>query len=234
MKKLLSLTILGLIAVSCSSSIDGEGAATAQKNFTVDQIADLDLACNCNVTIIPGNEVGVKVESHQNLIDNLKVEAKAGELKISENTNVDNYSAYDVFVYVTRDLKNIEFAKQTAAKVSGTLNVDNIEIEVKDQAKVDDFFLITNNMRLKVKNQASVKLKGTSMSLIYEGDNQSNADLFDFETNDAQIEISDNAVLNLNSRKSIAGTAKGNSIINYLGEPSKNTKIADNAQVNKK
>lgn len=230
MKKLLILPLF-VLAASCSSSIDGEGAATEQKSFTVDQISKLEIGCNCNVTLIPGNEIGVKVESHQNINDNLTVEAKNGSLKIGESKNVNQYSAYDVFVYVTRDLKEIELLKQTNLKVSGTLNVDDLQIETTNQAKIDEATVITNNFKLSAYDQSSVRLKGTSVSLVYKGENQSNAELFGFETNDAQVFTNDNAILKLNSRNSLSGSAKGNSVISYLGEPQKDTKIADNAQV---
>lgn len=234
MKKILILTLTVITLASCSSSLDGEGVATAQKSFTVDHITNLDVSCNCNITLIPGNEVGVKVESHQNIVDNLLVEANKGTVSITESSKVNQYSAYDVFVYVTRDLKEVEFSEQATVKVSGTLNVDDLAMEVNDQVKLEDVYLITNNFKLSVYDQASVRLKGTSISLIYNGKNQSKAELFDFETNDAQAYTTDNAVLNINSRKSIAGSAKGNSVITYMGEPTKDTKIADNAQVVKK
>lgn len=234
MNKFLALSLLGFSMMSCSSSIDGEGAATAQQSFTVDQINELNIACNCNVTLIPGNEIGVKVESHQNIIDNLKVEGKSGTLNISENKSIGQYSAYDVFVYVTRDLKDIDVSKQTNLKVSGTLNVDDLEIEASEQSKIDDTYLITNNLKLSVYDQSAVKLQGTALALIYKGSNQSQGDLFAYESNDAQINVSDNAILNINSRKSLAGSAKGNAVVTYVGEPSKDTKISDNAQVIKK
>jgi len=234
MKRILALSLLGFTVISCSSAIEGEGAATAQQAFTVDQINELNVACNCNITLIPGNEVGVKVESHQNIIDNLKVEGKNGKLNISENKSVGQFSAYDVFVYVTRDLKDIEVSKQTALKVSGTLNVDDLEIEASEQAKIDNTFLITNNLKLSVYDQAAVTLQGTALALVYKGSNQSQGDLFAYESNDAQINVSDNAILNINSRKSLAGSAKGNAVVTYMGEPSKDTKISDNAQVIKK
>ena len=234
MKKTFALSLIGITLLSCSTSLDGEGVATAQKNFTVDQITELDISCNCNVTLIPGNTVGVKIESHQNIIDNLKVEASKGSVKIDENKQVGQFSAYDVFVYVTRDLKEIEINKQTALKVSGTLNVDDLIIETNDQSKISDTYLITNNLKLTTSDQSYNQLNGTSISLVYKGENQSKSDLFTFETNDAQVFISDNAILNINSRKSLAGSAKGNSVVTYIGEPSKDTKISDNAQVLKK
>ena len=234
MNKLLTFTFLGLALTACSSSIDGEGTATSEKAFTVDQISNLNVSCNCTVTVVPGAEVGVKVESHQNIIDNLKVEGKNGKLTISENKQVGEVSAYDVFVYVTRDFKEIEVKKQTLLNVSGTLTVDDLNMKASDQAKVDKLNLITNNLKLAVTDQAVVNISGSSVALIYKGSNQSQANLFDLETNDAQIFTSDNAILEINSRKSLSGSAKGNSIVTYIGDPSKDTKVTDNAQVIKK
>lgn len=234
MKKTLTLSFLGLILFSCSSSIDGEGAAVEQKSFTVDHISNIEVKCNCNVTLIPGNEVGVKIESHQNIIDNLEVESKKGNLTIKESKDVNEFSAYDVFVYVTRDLNEISLKGQTIINVSGTLAVDDLNMKTSNQAKVERFNLITNNLKLSTSDQSFVTLTGSSISLIYKGSNQSKVNLFDFETNDAQVYTSDNAILDINSRKSLAGSAKGNSIITYVGEPQKSTKVSDNAQVIKK
>ena len=234
MNKLLTFTFLGLALTACSSSIDGDGAATSEKSFTVDQISNLNVSCNCTVSIVPGAEVGVKVESHQNIIDNLKVEGKNGKLSISEDKQVGEVSAYDVFIYVTRDLKEIDVKKQTLLNVSGTLAVDDLNMKVNDQAKVDKLNLITNNLKLSVADQAVVNITGSSVALIYKGSNQSQANLFDFETNDAQIFTSDNAILEINSRKSLSGSVKGNSVVTYIGEPVKSTKISDNGRIEKK
>ena len=122
----------------------------------------------------------------------------------------------------------------SALKVSGTLNVDDLVIEANDQSKIADTYIITNNLKLSAFDQAFINLQGTSISLVYKGENQSKGDLFTFETNDAQVYTSENATLNINSRKSLAGSVKGNSIVTYVGEPSKDTKISDNAQVVKK
>ena len=234
MNKFLAFSFLGFALTACSSSIDGEGVATSEKTFTVDQITNLNVACNCNVSVIPGAEVGVKVESHQNIIDNLQVEGKNGKLSIKENKQVGEVSAYDVFVYVTRDLKEIELNKQTLLTASGTLAVDDLNMKLKDQAKVDKLNVITNNLKLAVTDQAAANITGSSIALIYKGSNQSQANLFGFETNDAQVFTSDNAILEINSRKSLSGSVKGNSVVTYMGDPTKDTKITDNAQVIKK
>lgn len=234
MKNLLIIFSFSLLALSCSSSVDGEGAATAHRDYTAGKIVDLTVDCNCNVTLVPGNKIGIKVETHQNLIDNLKVEAKNGVLKISENSAVNKYSAYDVFVYITRDLKELKINKQTNLKVSGTLNVDGITITTGDQSKIAQTYLITNNIKLNTNDQSSVALEGTALALRLRTYGQAKNDLTKFEVNDVEFISDDNATADINARKSLVGTAKGSSVINYLNEPFKDTKVAGKAQVVKK
>lgn len=234
MKKIILLGFLGLVATSCSSSIDGEGAATAQKEYTADNIKDLSVSCNCNVILVPGNKSGVKVESHQNIIDNLEVEAKNNTVSIKEKSNVDQYSAYDLYVYVTRDLEKIDVNKQTSLTTSGTLNVDELEMNVADQARINQTYLITNNFNLKADDQSNVMLEGTAGTMKVKAYGESKLNLFKYEVNEANFTTDDNALLDINARQTLYGSAKGNSIVNFMGDPNKDTKIADRAQVLKK
>ncbi len=234
MKNALFIFIASLLLVSCSSSIDGDGPATAQRDYTADKVINLTVNCNCNVTLVPGNKVGIKVETHQNLIDNLKVEAKNGVLKIAESSSVNQFSAYDIYIYITRDLKEITLNKQTNLKVSGTLNVDGLTITANDQSKIAQSYIITNNIKLNTNDQSVVALEGTALSMRLRAYGQSKSDLLKYEINDVEFITDDNALVDVNVRKSLVGTAKGSSILVYLNEPFKDTKVADKAQIVKK
>ena len=234
MKKALLLGLLTFVVTSCSSTIDGDGVATAQKEYTASSIKDLNVSCNCNVILVPGNKTGVKVESHQNIIDNLVVDAKNNSLDITEKSNVDQYSAYDIYVYVTRDLEKLKIDKQTSLTTSGTLNVDELALEVNDQAKINQTFLITNNFDLKADDQSNIMLEGTAGTMKVKAYGEAKLNLFKYEVNEADITTDDNALLDVNARQTLYGSAKGNSIVNFMGDPKKDTKITDRAQVLKK
>lgn len=234
MKKIILSIFTSVVLFSCQSSIDGEGPGSVKKVIPVENIKSLEVSCNCNVTLIPGNENKVEVESHQNIIDNLEVNAKGNILIIEEKSAVDKYNNYNVFVYTTRDLKDLEVNKLTNLKISGTLNTDELSLDIKDQAKISEAYIITNDFELKAQNQSQVTLQGTASSMELKAYDQANLDLSKFEVNDAKILTEDNVQLNINSRNSLVGEAKGTSVVNYLGDPRKDTKIADQAQVVKK
>lgn len=234
MRKIFLFGLFSFILASCTSTIDGEGAATVEKEYTANTIKDLSISCNCNVILIPGNKTGVKVDSHQNLIDNLEVEAKSNSLKIKEKSNVDQYSAYDVYVYTTRDLEKLTIDKQTSLTTSGTLNVDKLDLIVKDQARVNQTFLITNNFNLETDDQTNIMLEGTAATMKVKAYGEAKLNLFKYEVNEVNFTTDDNAMLDINARQTLYGSAKGNSIVNFLGDPNKDTKVSDRAQVLKK
>lgn len=234
MRKIFLFGLFSFILASCTSTIDGEGAATVEKEYTANTIKDLSISCNCNLILIPGNKTGVKVDSHQNLIDNLEVDANSNSLKIKEKSNVDQYSAYDVYVYTTRDLEKLTINKQTSLTTSGTLNVDKLDLIVKDQARVNQTFLITNNFNLETDDQTNIMLEGTAATMKVKAYGEAKLNLFKYEVNEINFTVDDNAMLDINARQTLYGSAKGNSIVNFLGDPNKDTKVSDRAQVLKK
>ena len=155
-------------------------------------------------------------------------------LKIKEKSNVDQYSAYDIYVFVTRDLENLSIDKQTSLTTSGTLNVDKLDVSLSDQSRVNQTFLITNDFDLKAEDQSNVMLEGTAGTMKVKAYGESKLNLFKYEVNEADITTDDNALLDINARNSLYGSAKGNSIVNFMGDPNKDTQISDRAQVLKK
>ncbi|OFM81862.1 hypothetical protein HMPREF2660_05790 [Weeksella sp. HMSC059D05] len=235
MKKIYVLSVASLLFASCQSNIDGEGPSNQKiVSKNVETIQSLEANCNCELTLIPGTENKVEVESHQNILDNFTIEAKGKTLLLSEKIPVDKYNNYQVFVYVTRDFKNLEIKGLTSAKVVGTLNADNLAISLKDQAKLSEIYLITNDFDLKAQNQTQVDLRGTAVNLNLKAYDQANLNLTNFEVNDTKFVVENNAQIIINSRNSLVGDAKGTAVVEYIGNPRKDTKIADQAQVIKK
>ncbi len=235
MKKIFAFSMATLLFASCQSNIDGEGPSNL-KNVSqlIETAQSVEANCNCQLTLIPGTENKVEVESHQNILDNFTIETKGKTLLLSEKMPVDKYNNYQVFVYVTRDLKDFEISGLTDAKVAGTLNTDNLAISLKDQSKLSETYLITNDFDLKAQNQTQVDLRGTAVKMNLKAYDQANLNLANFEVNDTKLVAENNAQIIVNSRNSLVGDAKGTAVVEYLGNPRKDTKIADQAQVIKK
>src|SRR5690606_23119775 len=126
---------------SCSSSLDGEGVATAQKEFAVDRFSSAEIHCNCDVTFIPSEISKVVIESHQNLIDNFEINSKGNDLVIKEKQSVLDVNLYNVNLYFTPDLHEIELNIQARMKISGTLKANEFSLDINDHSSVSESFI---------------------------------------------------------------------------------------------
>lgn len=231
MKKLslLALFILGI--TSCSSGIEGEGAATTQKEMNLEAFSSLEISCNCQLTLIPSTTPKLMIESHQNLVDNLKVQLKGTNLKISELSKVKSSDLYNVNLYYSPELQEIELHDQAKMKVSGTLKSEKFSIEANDQANIQETFVEITDLKLSISDQSLVNLTGTIIDLNLSSSDQSKADLTGTQVVDIRFDASDNSHLSVYAMKNLSGKATGNSEVYYKGNPKKDTTEKDLAKI---
>ncbi len=234
MKNYILTLTASLIFFSCSSGLEGEGAATAQKEFAVDTFTTIETNCNCDVTLIPSETPKVSVESHQNLIDNLEILSKGNDLVIKEKKSVDKYDLYNVNVYFNPNLTKVELNNQSKLKISGTLKADNFDLEVNDQSTINESFLEIKDMELDVSNQTQVKMKGTVIKLNIDASDESRTDLIDLQAVEVNFDAKNNASLSVYAMKDLIGTATDNAQVSYKGDPNKDTNEKDRAFIQQK
>ncbi|MBA5628325.1 GIN domain-containing protein [Moheibacter lacus] len=234
MKNIILLFSIATLAVSCSSGIEGEGAATAKKEFAVDHFTSLETHCNCEITLIPSDISKVVVESHQNLIDNMDIKTKGNDLVIKELKTVDNYDLYNVNVYFNPNLSEVELNNQSKLKTSGTLKADQFSFEINDQSSITETFLDIKNLDLDVSDQTQIKMTGTAINVEINAYDESRTDLTELQAVEIDFHAKDNASLSIYAMKDLKGTAKDNAQVSYKGDPNKNTTEKDRAIIQKK
>lgn len=234
MKKIL-FTFSGIILLtSCGSGLEGEGAATAKKEFAVESFNSIEANCNCDITIIPSETAKVIVESHQNLIDNLELNSKRGSLVINEKSNVGEYALYNVNIYSPAALNEIELNNQTRMKISGTLKTDKFKIEANDQTVVEQAFVDIKDFELNISNQSNVTITGTAINLDLESSDQAIGNLDELQTVEIDFTAKNQSNLSLWVMKDLSGQASDNAQVSYKGDPNKDTKETGQAMINQK
>ena len=234
MKNIILLISIATLVVSCSSGIEGEGAATAKKEFAVDHFSSFETHCNCDITLIPSEISKVVVESHQNLIDNLEIKTKGNDLVIKELKSVDNYDLYNVNVYFNPNLNEVELNNQSKLKTSGTLKADQFSFEINDQSSITETFLDIKNLDLDVSDQTQIKMTGTAINVEINAYDESRTDLTELQAVEIDFDAKNNASLSIYAMKDLKGTAVDNAQVSYKGDPNKNTTEKDRAIIQKK
>lgn len=234
MKNSILILISSFSIISCNSGLEGEGAAIAKKEFAVDQFNSIEANCNCDITIIPSEISKVVVESHQNLIENLELNSKRGELIIKEKKNVGKYDLYNINIYSPSNLNEIELNNQSKMKVSGTIKADKFKIEVNDQSTIGQTYVDIKNFELDLSNQTHVTISGTVINLDLDASDESNANLAELQAVEIDFEVKNNANVSIYALKDLSGKASDNAQVSYKGDPNKNTKETGSAMINKK
>ena len=234
MKKLILILTTTLIFVSCNSGIEGEGAATAVKEFKAENFSQIEANCNCDVTMIPSEVNKVIVESHQNLIDNLEIKNSGKKLIIKEKQKVKQYDLLNINVYIKPDLEKIELNRQAKMKIAGAIKANKLKIKAKGQSSILQSYLDIKDLELDFSGQSIVNLSGTAIKLDVQTSDETQADLFDLQSVEVKFDTQDNSGLKLNVMKDLRGQASDNAQVSYTGDPNKNTTEKDRALINKK
>ncbi|NLN32427.1 MAG: hypothetical protein GX159_02365 [Flavobacteriaceae bacterium] len=229
MKNLIPIITLAFIMMSCNSALDGEGTATATQEYAVEGFDSAEINCNCDVTFIPSETSKVVVESHQNLIDNLDIRSKGRNLVLKEKTSVGDYDLYNVLIYFTPELDEIELNKQARMRISGTLKANEFSLDLNDQSSVSESFIDIKNFDLDLSEQSSARMSGTVIKLDVNTSNESRAELSDLQAVEVEFSTKDNSHLSIYAMKDLSGTASNNSQVSYKGDPNKNTTEKDRA-----
>lgn len=234
MKTQTLILILLIFLTSCQSKIDGEGNANSVQNYAVEAFQTIDVNCNCNLTLIPSEETKVVIESHENLIQNLKVNLKRKKLTIDEILTVKTFSLYNVNVYFNPELNTINLGQQTKMKLSGTLKADEINLHLKEKSIINDTYVDLKKFNLEMADQSQAIIHGTAIEQNISVNHEATADLADLQSVEVEIKAKKNSTLTVHAMKELSGTAYDNSKVYYLGDPKKDISEKDRAIIQNK
>ena len=187
--------------IGCQSKIEGEGNANSIQEYAIDTFSLLDVKCNCNLTLIPSQETKVVIESHENLIQNLKVNLKRNKLTIEEISTVEKFSLYNVNIYFDPQLKNINLGQQTKMKISGTMKAKEIIMNLSDNAILNNAYLELKKFDLEMNDQSQATINGTAIDQNISTNDESIADLSNLQGVDVKIKAKKNSNLTVNAMK---------------------------------
>lgn len=234
MKNLFLTITAATMLISCGSGLEGEGAATAKKEFAVDQFTSIETYCNCDIKIIPSADSKVIVESHQNLIDNLELNSKNGNLVLNEKSKVGEFALYNVNIYSPAALAEIELNNQSRLKISGTLKADKFKIDANDQSIISESYVDFKEFELNLSDQTNASITGTAINLDLDISDQAIGKLDQLQAVEIDFSAKNEANLSLWVMKDLSGEASDNAQVSYKGDPNKDTKETGRAMINQK
>ncbi len=229
MKKLiLAFSIVSLV-VSCKSSLKGNGSIIEKEERLNEKVNELNLSGNYQAVLIQDEENKYVIEASDNLIPNLHIEFEEGVLQISEKETAETDDIYKIYVY-SNQLNTLTLNDNVEFDVSGQIKSERLELDLRDHSKflaqlsIDDF-------EINVEDNASLSVMGSTKN--FEADFSDAAKMLspDFIVGTADIELSDNAEVNIQIVSKLKGMSQDNSVLEYKGNPDKDFNSKDQSKI---
>lgn len=124
---------ISFLMISCGKvSPKGE---LISKDIEIEDFTELDLNGKFRVFFVNNPKNFIAIETYNNVADNLNIKVKNNILSINEKSETENVDFYNITIYSKQNPKKITLKDGVELNVSGEIKVNQIKVELKDNAK---------------------------------------------------------------------------------------------------
>ncbi|MDR2122157.1 MAG: DUF2807 domain-containing protein [Flavobacteriaceae bacterium] len=236
MKKIIFFVVtvtFALLFSSCTFPIKGEGTITTRE-IKLNNVKQISAKGSCRLVYLYDNKKPrMIIETHENLIDNLKIHTEEGQLSISESRRVKDADLYNVYIY-NPEIEYFELHDQVNIDVNSQLRISKLNIILSDVSKFLGNSIVVDELNVKVKDNAKINLQGEGNKLILHASDASDFSAPFLELSEVKIQLSDVATVELNIKNKLVGKLSDNSRLTVIGNPAKDIKQTDLSKVDYK
>ncbi|MDR1877102.1 MAG: DUF2807 domain-containing protein [Flavobacteriaceae bacterium] len=227
------ILVFALIFSSCTFSTKGEGNIDV-KEIKLNNVRQISAKGNYRLIYLYDDQnPRIIIETYKNLIDNLKIDNSGGQLSISESRNVKDTDLYNIYIY-NPEIERFDLHNTVNIDVNSQLRVSKLAITLSDDSKFLGNNIVVDELNVKISNGAKINLQGTGSKLVLSAGDESDFSAPFFNVSEARIQLSNVATAELTVRSKLTGKISDNSKLTLIGNPSKDIKQTDLAEINYK
>ncbi|MBR9998083.1 MAG: DUF2807 domain-containing protein [Cyclobacteriaceae bacterium] len=210
----ISLTCLTL--QSCVFS-DGNFGPRLEEERNVGNFTALKVTSGIDVTLRQGNRAEVIIIAGENNMDDVKSDVIDNELRLSVDGNwfhSNHVEAWITFV----DLESLDISAGSDVESESLLKLGNIRIEASSGSDLK-LTLEANEVELRASSGSDASLTGSARSLTAKASSGSDINAYDFEVENAVLELSSGSDVKAWVTGSLEVDASSGSDVYYKGDP---------------
>ena len=216
---------------SCNDGLKGEGDAGLAQDFKVEPFTDIVADGSFKLILIPNDSTYVSVQTHKNLIENMKIYVQNHSLNISEKESINSFESYVVYLYYNQSLEEISLNGKVLLENSSTLNFDNLELKMHDASIIKQFPLSAKEMEITIDGKAEITLSGSASTLKVKAKEYAKVNLEDFPVKVLEVDLAGEAEVIANIEKELDGRVLENSTLRYTGSAVKDVDVKDSGEI---
>ncbi len=212
--------------------IKGEGPVTT-KELQLEGFSAIDFATSGGLYLSQGDAWAVKVESHQNIIDNLEAGVSGETLQLGFDKSVNSYESLKFYVTMPA---------LTGLSIAGSGDVvgetaftggENTEINIAGSGNVK-LNLEAGAVEISIAGSGDMQLEGTAQSVEVNIMGSGSVKAEKLSTKTAEVSIAGSGDCTIDATESLEASIAGSGDVYYLGEPEVESSIAGSGSVKKK
>lgn len=220
--KVILVAILGLAFIITSCEEDNFNVVPSAKittaNFSASNISELDVSDVFKVYVIfSQTEESVQVEANENIHHLIKMRQSGNKLIVglNENTNISGALVLNIYIK-TATLTMVKAERTSSIEFENLLETSQLELEINDAAKVSGSIEV-DDLVAKLIGIAKLDISGNSDSFDIDAAGASEMTGFDFATKNLKANLNGSCNISLTIDQKLDVTASGTSNVFYKG-----------------
>ncbi len=233
-----SLRSLGLMAAmlavlggcAFSSTVEGEGEVISVR-YGLPTLNKIDIGGSAKVNLIQSDQQELVVHAQENIIDELVIDIRDGELSIQTERGVrfDGWTdiTYDLYV---ADVSQIELGGSLDLQSEGFVTA-RLELEFGGSIDAVLHNLDVEQLTIEAGGSADVELSGRATQFAVSSGGSADIDALELQAQDVTIKSAGSASMKVWAEQSLNVKAAGSANIRYKGRPLVEQSAAGSARV---
>jgi hypothetical protein len=214
--------LLALPVMSCmklSSAVlaihEGDGKITVDKRHP-SEFTSVDLDGAYDVTIVQGPQSEVRIETDQNLLQNITTTVKNGKLTISSEGNLQPTKGINVTI-TNPSFTALDVEGSSDVKASTPITASDLSLALEGSGSFN-LEVHAQHLRSQIEGSGDIKLTGDTKSHSIEIDGSGDLAASKLVTDSTKIEINGSGDASLNVASRLEASTSGSGSIRYTGD----------------
>lgn len=233
LKTILPLALLLLASTACNKKlfgVKGKGAnVTEVRSLTGFNKITLDI--DADVTYEQSTDFYVEISAQENILEVLRTEISAGELKIDFRKWVRKHSNISIVIH-SPEIKGIKISGSGNVNVPTAITTTDMELHISGSGNLTLYSLTSSDLEAKISGSGNLALlNGTVNNQTATISGSGDIDMEDCQANNSSCKISGSGSITVHAIQELDATISGSGDIRYRGNPAVNANISGSGSV---
>lgn len=233
--QLLFLLTIGIITsfvfTSCDSCVDGNGIVIIEDR-AIESYSKLEVDISAEVTIIPGEDLFVRVEAQESLLPVIKTTVSGKTLKIKSKPCIQSSRPIKIELTVPT-LTYVSINGSGSVRTLELLNTEDLEIGINGSGTfMGDVF--AKSVDANINGSGNILINGTTEKLEIEINGSGDFRGLGLKSFGADVTVRGSGNVDVNTLNELNVEVLGSGNVRYIGNPNISSSITGSGEVSKK